>query len=68
MVLLKTFEGQAGEKTIASALGEPTPPRHTEKLLVQKDLLTITARGRQLTEAGVDRAVELLTAREDRDG
>lgn len=63
--LLKTFEGGAGERTIAAALGEPTPPRHTEKLLVRKDLLTITAKGRALTEAGVARALELLTERTD---
>lgn len=63
MTLLTTFEGRAGEKTIASALGEPTPPRHTEKLLVQKNYVTITAKGRALTEAGVDRAVELMQSR-----
>lgn len=65
MTLLKTFEGKAGEKTIASALGEPTPPRHTEKLMVQKGLLTITANGRLLTESGVERALKLLAARGD---
>jgi Holliday junction DNA helicase RuvB len=61
--LLSVFEGQAGEKTIANALGEPTAPRHTEKLLVSKGLLTITPTGRQITELGVERTVTLLTER-----
>lgn len=62
-VLLAQFGGEAGEKTIANALGEPTPPRHTEKLLIQKGYVSITAKGRMLTEAGIKRTVELLRAR-----
>lgn len=62
-VLMLTFDGTAGEKTIASALGEPTVPRHTEQLLVGKGLLTVTASGRQLTEMGVERTVRLLRER-----
>lgn len=60
MVLLVTYDGQAGEKTIGSALGEPGPLKHTEQLLIQKGLLSITSSGRQLTPEGVDRAVALL--------
>ena len=55
--------GQAGEKTIANALGEPTAPRHTETVLVSKGLLTITPNGRLLTEADVERTITLLTER-----
>jgi holliday junction DNA helicase RuvB len=62
-VLLTQFDGVAGQGTIAAALGEPTAPRHTEKLLMQKELITITSKGRQLTEAGVERALDLLTVK-----
>jgi len=54
----------AGERTIAQALGEPTPPRHTEKLLIQKGLVQVCSRGRQLTSDGVVRANELLAEME----
>lgn len=59
-VLLVTYDGQAGEKTIGCALGEPGPLKHTEQVLIQKSLLSITASGRQLTPEGVDRAIALL--------
>lgn len=49
----------AGEKTIAQALGEPTPPKHTEKLLIQKGYIRIVPKGRELTAEGIDRATEL---------
>lgn len=61
MVLLCTFEGIAGEKSIGSAMGEPGPLRHTEQLLVQKGYITITPQGRSMTEAGVERTTALLT-------
>jgi holliday junction DNA helicase RuvB len=51
---------RAGEKSIAQALGEPTPPRHTEKLLIQKGFIRIAAQGRELTPEGVERVTELL--------
>lgn len=51
---------RAGEKSIAQALGEPTPPRHTEKLLIQKGLIRICPQGRELTAEGIDRVVELV--------
>lgn len=63
IVLLTTFDGKAGETTIAKALGEPTPPRHTERLLLQKGLITIAPNGRALTELGIDRTVRLLVER-----
>lgn len=59
MVLLAQFNGAAGEKAIAAALGEPTAPRHTEKLLLQKGFITIKPTGRELTPDGTERAMEL---------
>jgi Holliday junction resolvasome RuvABC ATP-dependent DNA helicase subunit len=55
---------RGGEKSIAQALGEPTPPRHTEKLLIQKGYVRIVAQGRELTAEGVDRAVGLIESEE----
>lgn len=52
--------GKAGEKTIAATLGEPTAPRHTEKLLARKGFLRITAGGRELTAEGIERAMQVL--------
>jgi Holliday junction resolvasome RuvABC ATP-dependent DNA helicase subunit len=51
---------RAGEKSLAQALGEPTPPRHTEKLLIQKGLVRIAAQGRELTNDGAERVVALV--------
>ena len=62
-VLLTMFEGTAGEETIRRALGEPKPVPHTEKLLTQRGFLATKKTGRELTEAGVARAVALLTER-----
>lgn len=63
VVLLTTYKGRAGELSIAKALGEPAPPRHTEKLLLQKGLIRIGGRGRELTEDGIDRTVLLIEER-----
>lgn len=62
-LLLVTYGGKAGEKTIRSALGEPGPVTHTEKLLTQKGLVITTSSGRELTEAGIARTEELLAER-----
>lgn len=51
------------EKNLAARLNEPTPPRHTEKLLQQRGYLEIGPKGRELTPAGYIRA---QTAAEDR--
>lgn len=51
---------RAGEKSIAQALGEPTPPRHTEKLLIQKGFIRIVSGGRELTAEGMDRVLGLV--------
>lgn len=60
MVLYMQPGFKAGEKTIAQALGEPTPPRHTEKLLIQKGLIRVCSSGRELTGDGSDRTGELI--------
>ncbi len=59
-VMLMDFDGKAGERTIAAALGEPGPLRHVEKMLLQKGLIQITPNGRALTERGTDRTGKLL--------
>jgi len=59
-VMMVDFSGKAGEKTIASALGEPGPLRHVERLLLQKGFIAVTATGRQMTKRGVTRATQLL--------
>lgn len=63
IVLLTTFEGKAGEATIAKSLGEPTAPRHTERLLLQKGYISVKPGGRELTKTGIDRTVALLEER-----
>lgn len=63
LCLLITFDGTGGEKAIASALGEPGPLRHTEQLLIQKGLISLTPKGRELTEMGVERTEALLKER-----
>lgn len=53
---------RSGERSIAQALGEPTPPRHTEKLLVQKGFIRIVTQGRELTSEGAERVSQLIDA------
>lgn len=62
-ILNLEFQGSAGEKAIARALGEPTPPGHTEKLLIQKGFLSITPTGRELTSEGLARARQISEER-----
>ncbi len=60
LVALSTvFDGTAGERAIAKAIGEPGGCSLTEQLLTKKGYLTRGARGRSLTEAGWDRVDEL---------
>jgi len=63
LVLLGSSGHTASLETIQAALGEPGPLRHHEQLLIQKGLLSITGRGRTLTDEGVDRAKALLAER-----
>ena len=50
-------------KNLGSIMGEPGPLEHTEKLLLQKGYITVQPRGRQLTEVGVRRTIDLLAER-----
>lgn len=61
IALVSNFSGKpAGEKAIAAVLGEPTPPRHTEKLLIGKGFVSLTPQGRQITIEGQDRFDRLV--------
>ncbi len=51
--------GQAGIATLKALLDEEQL-RHTEKLLIQKGFVTVSAKGRELTGLGNDRAQELI--------
>lgn len=60
LLALLASGGSLGMTNLAAKLGEPTIPRHTEKMLLQKGLMTIAqAVGRALTETGKERATAL---------
>ena len=61
VTLAGAFEGVAGERSIAAALGERGGVRHTEKLCMSKGFLMITPQGRSLTDNGWTRAAELIS-------
>jgi Holliday junction resolvasome RuvABC ATP-dependent DNA helicase subunit len=61
VTLAGAFEGVAGERSIAAALGERGGLLHTEKLCMSKGLLMITPQGRALTDTGWARAAELTS-------
>lgn len=55
--LLTTFNGEAaGAAKVQDVLREPGGLHHTERLLVDKDLIALTKTGRMLTQAGIRRA------------
>ena len=60
MVLLAAKDHTASLESIQAQLGEPGPMRHYEQPLLQKGYLTVTGRGRKLTDEGVARAELLL--------
>ena len=59
LVLRMQKNHTASIESLQALLGEPGPLRHHEQALLQRGLLTITGRGRQLTDAGLRRAYEL---------
>ncbi len=61
LLLAGAFEGVAGERTLAAALGERAGVKHTEKLLMAKGLIGYSPRGRALTNAGWTRAAALAS-------
>ncbi len=63
LLVLVACEGRASLATIAGQMGEPGPLRHTEALLGVRGYITIEGNGRELTQAGVVRAGELLVER-----
>lgn len=63
LVLLGSPECTASIDSIQAQLGEPGPLRHHEQTLLQRALITITGRGRQLTDEGRERAVRAIHER-----
>lgn len=63
LVLLASPKYTASIESLQAQLGEPGPLRHHEQVLLQKGFLTVTGRGRVLTEEGVERAHLLVDER-----
>jgi Holliday junction DNA helicase RuvB len=61
VILLGSPSYTASLETIQGTLSEPGPLRHVEAVLLQRGYLTISGRGRTLTEDGIERAKEALT-------
>jgi len=65
IILLTAKDNTASIESIKAQLGEPGPLKHEEQTLLKRSLITITGRGRQLTEGGRTRALsELIHLRE----
>lgn len=60
IVLLTSKENTASIESIKAQLGEPGPLKHEEQTLLKRSLVTITGRGRQLTDLGRQRGLEEL--------
>lgn len=65
LVLLASTNHTASMESLQAQLGEPGPLKHHEQRLMQKGFLTVTGRGRVLTDEGVERATALLEERHD---
>lgn len=63
LVLLTAKDHTASIESLQAQLGEPGPLKHDEQDLLQRGFLTVTGRGRKLTDEGVVRAVELVRER-----
>jgi holliday junction DNA helicase RuvB len=63
LVLLGSPEFTASIDSIHAQLGEPGPLRHHEQALLQRAFITITGRGRQLTDEGRMRAIDAVLER-----
>lgn len=63
LVLLGQPDHKAGLDSIQAQLGEPGPLRHHEQALLQRGLIHITGRGRELSDEGMLRAIEALNDR-----
>ena len=58
VLLLSSRDYTASIDSVRAHLGEPGPITHHEQMLLQRQLVTVTGRGRKLTDLGVTRAVE----------
>lgn len=58
--MFSEFQGIAGEKTMVDRLNEPGGLAEAERLLMDKGMLIKGRTGRELTQTGVKRALELL--------
>lgn len=63
LVLLAAADHTASIETIQAQLNEPGTLRHHEQTLLQRGFLSITSRGRVLTDAGIARAVREVAFR-----
>lgn len=61
-LLHDSFEGAAGATVMASVMQEPGGLTEVERVLQQKGLITLTPRGRQLSDVGVRRAQSIQRA------
>ena len=59
IALLGSPDYTCGENTLKAVLGEPGTMRHIENPLIQRSLVTMSGRGRMLTETGIERAKQL---------
>ena len=58
LLVLFAYDGTAGLPSMKAALNEEQL-RHTEKQLIQKGFIKVTSRGRELTDLGMDRAMQI---------
>lgn len=61
IILLTSKDHTASIESIKAQLGEPGPLKHEEQTLLKRSLVTITGRGRQLTDRGRQRGLDELT-------
>lgn len=68
IILLTAKDNTASIESVKAQLGEPGPLKHEEQTLLKRNLITITGRGRQLTDMGRTRALaELMDLRKKAD-
>ena len=58
VLLLSSRDYTASIDSVRAHLGEPGPIKQHERMLLQRQLVTVTGRGRKLTDLGVTRAIE----------
>lgn len=60
LLALYGFEGRAGADSLMKALKQTVPPKHTEELLTSRNYVVVRSRGRELTDLGYERVMELI--------